>query len=323
MSLAEIIPNKSIDKSLWNVFVSKNAGLVYHTWEWIAVLSESYTRMENVSIASSDGGIVTGIFPMISLNAYGLSYSLSLPSSSGGPVFQKSEDLNSALKHYLKSSNVVEIHTYSKLEIEGESSVPHLLLPLSRDIDEIRSGYEKNVRNALKKAERNGVKIRASSDDADIRDFYQIYEETVLTQAGPSRISLTHIENVIKKLAEGTSLFLVAEIDHKIVGGLVGLFNDRNAFYWAAASSRGYNSSELLLDSLIEHSAGRADFLYLGGGRFGLKDSLYFFKSRWGAKEISAYRYHLVSGIKGKALTALTGIASHFPQVKEKMFESR
>jgi hypothetical protein len=316
------IQNSSVNSEDWDDFVAGNGGLIYHTWDWISILSESYSRMRNISTALLTDGKISGIFPMISLSAYGLTYSLSLPSSTGGPIFQNPDQLNDALKYFLKRCNVVEIHSYSRFEIAGESSVPHLVIPLIENVQKVRRGYEKNVRTSLKKAERIGVSVRASEAESDIHEFYEIYKETVLTQAGPSKISFAHIRNVIKKLTREKCLFLVAEIDQKVIGGLVGLFNQNNAFYWAAASKRGYNASDLLLDSLIEYSSNRSDKLFLGGGRFGLKDNLYFFKSRWGGKEVPAYRYHLVSGVRGKALTALTGLASRFPQIKEKIFES-
>jgi len=321
--LVEIVPISSIDDHQWNEFVAAGGGLVFHTWEWISILSVSYARMENISSGIKSDGKLTGIFPVMSLNAYGLTYALSLPSSSGGPIVQEDQDLNILLRHYLKNCNVLEIHSYNKLEMNGESSVPHLIIPLTSGLDKIRSKYEKNVRNAITKAERSGVKVRISSTDADIQAFYEIYKETVLTQAGPSRISFSHIQNVVNKLREDMRLFLVAELDQRIVGGLIGLFFGRKAFYWAAASKRGFNSSELLLDQLVKYSSERADLLFLGGGRYGAEDSLYFFKSRWGSSEIPAYRYHLVSGLRGKALRRLSGLANHIPQVKERMFQSR
>jgi Acetyltransferase (GNAT) domain len=279
--------------------------------------------MRNVSMAVRREDRIVGIFPLVSIKAFGLSYGVALPHCSGGPLYDDVSDFALALKSSRRRCNVVEIHSYNKLPIEHEVRIPHLLVQLSKDTDAVRKRYAKNVRSALHKSKRTGIRVRASSLESDIDAFYEIYESTVLAQAGPSRLSKAHIRNVFKFLQPNQRILLVAERDGVIIGGLIGLFHLKDAYYWAAASKRGYNASELLLDELIQRSCENHERLFLGGGRYGVKDTLFFFKSRWGGTDIPAFRYRLVSGIRGRTATSLTRFASWFPQLREQAFESK
>jgi Acetyltransferase (GNAT) domain len=318
--MIEVVPFAEVPPGEWDGVVVARGGTIYQTWAWVSLLSRSYRRMQNISLAVREGDSITGVFPLLVLKLSGFRYGVSLPGSSGGPLVREA-DLAPLVDRGLGSCDVLELHSYQKLPLPRPVVVPHLYVPLSPEVEKVRGRFKKNVRTAVRKARLSGVTVRSSRGEKDVEAFCEVYEKTVLTQSGPSRLSKAHVGNVVGSLPPDRCRFLVAEKDGRVVGGLVGLFHGKDAYYWAAASERGTNASEALLNELVDYSAKNHSRLILGGGRYGARDSLYFFKSRWGSLPLEAYRYSLVSGAKGAAVRSLSRLANRFPWLRGVLFQ--
>jgi ribosomal protein S18 acetylase RimI-like enzyme len=124
-------------------------------------------------------------------------------------------------------------------------------------------------------------------------DYHQAY--TLWSQAGPG-IHLRRSDEpqeIAKKLQRDPDLFLVAEIDHSIVGTVIGGFDGRRGMLYHLAVSPSYRKQGIataLVDELEKRLRARGCIRYYLLVTTENQEAIYFYENR-GWKRLDLYAY--------------------------------
>ncbi len=202
-------------------------------------------------------------------------------SSSNNPDFiQKA---TSAFKQYCESENIISefIRFHPLLRNEGLVSVEagikvyglrdYVYVDLKKTEDEIWKGYSSQNRNKIRKAEKQGVKIEAVSDQENFSVFVDLYLQNMklLNAAKMYFFSKDFFEGLFE-LAIKEGVIFIARSEKEVLGAAVFLGGGPIAHYFLAAASvegKKMAAGNLLLHHGIKWSQQNGMLkLHLGGG---------------------------------------------------------
>jgi hypothetical protein len=110
------------------------------------------------------------------------------------------------------------------------------ILRTNEDIDTLWHAYNKRVRGAVRKAQKSGVEVTDTENDADLSTFYDMYLITVKRLGGtpkPRALMKMLLQQGIAKLA-------IAKYQDTIIAGLLYLHFNRTVTLWCEASVPEY-----------------------------------------------------------------------------------
>jgi lipid II:glycine glycyltransferase (peptidoglycan interpeptide bridge formation enzyme) len=128
------------------------------------------------------------------------------------------------------------------------------ILDLSPDETTLLANMRKTTRYSIKKAEKDGVQVRISTDSADLKIFYDLYLATVSRQKFQP-FSWNYLQREFELFSKHNMLKIgIAEEAGKPVSGAMIVFTPYEAFYHQGASITGSKSvaSYLLQWRLIQ-----------------------------------------------------------------------
>jgi len=139
------------------------------------------------------------------------------------------------------------------------------VLPLDKSEDQLLKEMRKNTRYSIRKAEKDGIEIESTNDPERLKDFFPIYQETVLRQHfTPFNKKYLESEFKILSQAQKTLLFL-AKYQGRVVSVAIIVFNKQSGFYHHGASSQKHShltASHLLQWEVIREAKRRGCDLY-------------------------------------------------------------
>ena len=179
-----------------------------------------------------------------------------------------------------------------------ELPLVHHVLDLDRSFDELAARFSKMARKAIRKAEREGVKIEHASGRAFVDEYYRLYEGWVTRRAAERGIPLPialHRGRANEPLARlrlladtfgDTFRIWIARLDGDAVAAMITLIQGDTALAWRAASNievaGPVRANDLLHREAIEFATTQG-CRYYNMGESGGVESLMRFKVRFGA----------------------------------------
>jgi len=275
----------------------------YHTRLWLESLAAAYPRMSLRCLVADESGSVCGFMPFF-ISRRGPFHTLwSLPFGTyGGPVSHAGDidrALIGAFRRELSRPGAIEagwVDFHSGAPAPGaaaETAATHIV-DLSGGFDAVwNNGFDKPRRRRVRRAEEQGVTVRPSSGDEDVRRFVQVYRSRLEAwKSGSGHPEALFFELVRRGAGVRTRLF-VAEHGDDVVGGHLNLYHHRSVIAWyGMASAKGdeLNAGTLLYARCIRDAceSGCAD--YNLGASLG-KKSLIAYKESLGGRE---YRYRIL-----------------------------
>jgi len=112
-----------------------------------------------------------------------------------------------------------------------------LMINLDTTEEEILKQMKPKGRYNIKVAEKSGVVVKVSKN---VADFYQIFEETTERDKFSGH-SLKYYEKMVDTLGDHVKLYL-AEVEGKVVAGIIVTFYKDTAIYYFGASSNEYRN---------------------------------------------------------------------------------
>ncbi len=160
-----------------------------------------------------------------------------------------------------------------------------------KEEDELLKGYKKNLREDINRAKRNNLIFR-ELNEKDLKKFYDIYLFT-FKKFKAKLIPFSFIENLYKKLKNfNLSNFYGVFKDENLLSALIVLYPDKKTAlaFIQGTSKDGYslNASSFLFHNTILQEFGKGIEIFSFGAVPDKKESLIFFKEKFGAEE---YRY--------------------------------
>jgi CelD/BcsL family acetyltransferase involved in cellulose biosynthesis len=257
----------------------------FHLPAWARLLSDTYRyRASALAVEASSGKLVAGI-PVLEVRGR----RVALPFTDAcGPLALSAEGL-AELSRTLARTGGVDVRSAMPGAVERTVAVQHLLA-LRSDPQLVFSGFKKTqIRQAIAKAERDGVLIREGDSCADlVHTFYDLHVQTRRRQGVPVQ-PRRFFELLWERLiGPGHGFVLVAEIEGAPIAAGVFLSWNGTAIYKFGASDESklrLRPNQLLMWHAIRRScesgARTFDFGRSDLGNTGLRS----FKSAWGAIE--------------------------------------
>ncbi|KAB2866025.1 MAG: peptidoglycan bridge formation glycyltransferase FemA/FemB family protein [Anaerolineae bacterium] len=111
------------------------------------------------------------------------------------------------------------------------------LLDLTRTEDELLAGMNQSTRRKIRLAEKGGVTVRTTNDEADLRTLYEIYAITGQRQGFTTRPYTYYLDLWKIMLASGFAQVFVAEAERKALAGVIVFRFSQTAWYFYGMSS--------------------------------------------------------------------------------------
>ena len=279
-----------------------------HTIEWRNALDTSFRQLHPIYyLIRDESGDVAGALPcfvfkpvpMVSMLA---SMPWNLP---GGPLLFPDADVQAATlavvnkldalsREWRTSETVINLMPTCDPEIADDmgaagsfAKTKHFthILETDREFDEIWRSYNKRVRGAVRKAEKSGVVVRESEDEGDMIEFYRLYMNLMSHFKGtpkPYRLLRFLQTSSIGRL-------VIAELDNKVIGGLLFLHFGSAVRLWCEASDPvflKYRPNNAIINYIIRWACER-NFPYVDFGASPPESKgLIAFKEEWRAREV-------------------------------------
>lgn len=114
------------------------------------------------------------------------------------------------------------------------------VLPLAPTEEQLLAGMRKSTRYSIKKAEKDGVTIRMSTNPADLDTFWKVYEATVSRQQfTPFSRDYLAAEFALFSAA-GMAAFFFAEYKGSVTGAALIIFDNHSGYYHHGATTQAY-----------------------------------------------------------------------------------
>ena len=171
-----------------------------------------------------------------------------------------------------------------------------VFLDLKQSIDEIwKKCYSSVNRNMIRKAIKNGVKIKVDNSDLAYKKFYKIYSKTMknVNAADYYFFDEKYFKNFRLSLGK-KQVLLVAKYESKFICGMLLMLNNNYAHYHLSGRKQEYSplaSNNLILNYAIKYARqqGCKYFHFGGGNTTNENDHLLKFKSNFSKSYANFY----------------------------------
>jgi FemAB-related protein (PEP-CTERM system-associated) len=189
-------------------------------------------------------------------------------------------------------ASTVEIRSSVRLGI-GTTPLEHkvnMLLSLPADAGQLWSGFDKGIRNQIRKAEKAGLVVR-QSEPKELAAFYGVFAGRMRELGSPVH-ALTFFRAIFEAFGDRARLMLVLK-DTSVIGGLIALASRETLVVpWASCASefRAMCPNMLLYWETLKIACGLG-FNSFDFGRSTRDSGTYAFKKQWGAEAQPLYWY--------------------------------
>jgi SAM-dependent methyltransferase len=291
-----------------DLLADRSEALVFHHPAWLRALC-SAQGYEPLVLGHHDAtGALDGVLPLVARRGWITGRRLvSLPHTPvAGPIAANRETavalFSAALEHARERGVRLELKTGNGVLDEACAGIRRIpwsttfVLELPDNGDDIRFGTGRNHRRLawrVRKAEREGVKLRDADSEADLRRWYDLYLEAMRVHAVPPRPLRFFLALWSGLRPAGLLRLVLAERDGRLLAGSIFLlFGSTMSYAFNGRRADGAASSNDLIQWHAIHEAVRAGFhrYDLGEVERG-NPGLAQFKAKWGAASEPLYRY--------------------------------
>ena len=287
---------------------SRRASTVFHCSAWARLLADSY-RFRPAYLLLNRESEVAACLPLMEVDSLitgrrGVSLCFS---DSCEAVADGREEFHALLQGALargRERNWRYLEFRGERFLEGEvpsSCFVHHTVALSRDTDEILARVRKSMVRGIRKAQKEGVRVRFHQDLAGVLAYYDLHCLTRKRQGVPPQPRSYFVNLHRHLIGRGLGFTLLAYHAGAAVAGAICLHYGSNAIYKYGASDERYQSlraNNLLFWEMITRCA-QNGFDSLSLGRTDTDNSgLIHFKDGWGGvrSELRYYRYDFRKG---------------------------
>jgi hypothetical protein len=166
---------------------------------------------------------------------------------------------------------------------------------IEADPEAMMARYHYKTRNMVRKAEKIGIAVCSTDEPSALDYLYNVHVENMLAINGKEK-SKDFFARLPKLLRAGEDwLIYEAHYQGKRIASMLAMFFGQYAEYYTPVIEHDYRPLQPM--SLIVHEAmldaARRGYRHFNfGGTWKTQESVYRFKSRWGADDIS-YRYYI------------------------------
>lgn len=296
-----MMPSLLDARDTWQRVVAEcdGSGLA-HSLEWFPLIQRAYGHSP-LYLTIDDGNGRSGVLPaFVVRRPFFGAVVTSMPFlDTGGPCSRSAATRRMLVEHLIAEAvrlgaSRVELRCAEPVDLPfrpWEHKV-NMTLTLPADPGRLWSGFDKQVRNQVRKAERAGLQVERGGAEK-LRAFYETFVERMRDLGSPPHAP-RFLAAVLNEFGARASIMLVRK-GAETVGGLVSVsFKDRVVVPWATCRKEFFDHCPNMLlywEALREACAGgfrRFDF-----GRSTRDSGTYRFKRQWGAREEPLFWYSI------------------------------
>ena len=296
---------------------SQASGLA-HSPEWFSLIQRTYGHSP-LYLTMDDGNGRSGVLPaFVVRRPFFGAVVTSMPFlDSGGPCSRSADTRKLLVEHLVAEARRigatrVELRCSEPLEIAAQASEQkvNMTLPLPADPDRLWRGFDKQVRNQVRKAERAGLTVDHGGAE-NLRAFYDTFVVRMRDLGSPP-----HAPEFLRAVVDGFGARARVVLVRKgslTIGALIALaFKDRLVVPWAICLKEHFSlCPNMLLYWETLRSACVEGFRRFDFGRSTRDSGPYRFKLQWGAQEEPLFWYRMsLKPTPSRALAAVPGSTS-------------
>ena len=300
--------------SRWDEFVLNHpAGTFFHLSTWREILQKSF-GYQPMYLCVKDAGQIRGILPLFLVKSllFGRSLVAMPVGVYGGPVGRDEQSLEALLQ---EATRLAKEHRVRYLEIRGnpyaESAISSLNGDASRwsrkdlyvtfmsQMDSTDEGNLARIPRKQRRMVRQGDKhgLRATFDNGRLREFYNVYAESVRNLGTPV-YGYTYFQNLVASFGDRCKILLV-EFNRKVVAAVLSFFyRDQVLPYYGGALKEYFHlaPNDFMYWELMRHAAS-GGYKIFDFGRSKEGTGSYNFKRHWGFEPTALpYWYYAPNG---------------------------
>ncbi|MBW4056653.1 MAG: FemAB family PEP-CTERM system-associated protein [Proteobacteria bacterium] len=296
----------------WNTFVNCHRDSTnYHQYGWRDVIEKSFGHQTYYLAARDNKNEICGVVPLVYMkSAFFGKFMVSLPFFNYGGILCNTEEAESILldeinrmRRNLQAEYMEFRHLTAPLKnLETKEHKVTMILDLQNDEDLQWKVLDPKVRNQVRKAEKNGLKV--ITGDFDLIDgFYEVFCRN-MRDLGTPVYSRNFFQNILETFPDTTRIISVLLDGQTIASGLMTWFRDTLEVPWASSINdfKEKCPNNLLyweaIRFAVRNGSTRFDF-----GRSTPGEGTFRFKKQWGAQPVQLYWQYLLK--EGKKLPEL------------------
>ena len=286
------------DEKEWFGFVNENKdSTIFHTVGWKNIIQKTFGYKPHYLISKKSDSI-NGVFPMFQVNSFifGKRF-VSLPFAfSGDPLYDNENTLIELLetaKERSAGSKYLEIRTKKLLPkniIEqfnlNETLETYLSILELKNRETVWNELSSKYRNNIRKARKNGLKIKELTNPRDLKTFYKLKVELSAKKYGIPCEPLYFYKNLWEEFSSENKIkIFFVEFENKIIAGVVLLMHKDVIYDFSSTADTNYLNLKpyyLLIWEAIKYGC-ENNYKYFNFGT-SMHKGLLDFKEGWGAK---------------------------------------
>jgi FemAB-related protein (PEP-CTERM system-associated) len=275
----------------WNAYVASHPrATLYHRFEWLSVIENSFGH-RSIPLAAYSSGRIVGVLPLVEMKSWLFGhFFVSLPFVNYGGLLADSPDIASRLWEHA----VGLARDSGAAYVEGRHLMPHpfipqrrqhkvtMLLDLAPTVEAQWKAFGPKLRNQIRKAELSGLTARVGGV-TDLAGFYEVFARN-MRDLGTPVYSQRFFAEVLHTFPDAAQIVLVQSGPTIVGGGIALAFRNTLQVPWAASRREALPMcpNNRLYWELIQHAI-KAGYRIFDFGRSTPGGGTYKFKQQWGA----------------------------------------
>jgi hypothetical protein len=314
----DIVPARHLTDKRWDAANLSLGGDISSSSMWRDLACTISPGKSDASFAISRSGGIIALVPLIAYRRYGLVRAVSLPYQMGGIIGDNTEAVTGlATNHLREHFDAYEVHSHSLQTGPRDAIVREMrvsVVNLARGEEAVFSALPQSLqRDIIQK--RNRIVLRAAENRHDLRSIQQIYKARMNELKTPTRYNDAVFEKILGFPETYRKATLLSLADGRDIAFSIAVVFGTQSYYFAGSALRGFSrfspNTKLIWDDLRWAMARGALSYHMGGGTsWGVSDSLYKYKIRWGQASQDYWVYEPYSG-RGVAFGIAQSILKH------------
>ena len=273
----------------WDAYAATHPeATVFHLAGWQRVIEQSTAHAGHYLMAREQGRVV-GIYPffIVATRLFGTT-GVSLPFVSYGGIVAESVEVEQALGDAADNiaraagCDCIELRQLHPLRVGWPASDRKVVteIPTEGGVEAVFARLHQNVRNKIRKAEKNGVTVQAGAEF--LPDFYDIYSRN-LRDLGTPVLTRRFFEEALATFPDQVRIYRAVRLGRTIAAKMVIQGRESCHFVWSASLREALNHAPVhAMNWRAIEEACQAGCKSIDLGRSTADSTHHDFKKYWG-----------------------------------------
>lgn len=285
-----------ITSPIWKQLVDQTDSKVFHSPQWIAAIADTYGWIPSANVLLDDEGIPQAGIAYYCIKDFRNSRFISLPYSDYcDPIVNSIADWHLLIDNLVDNNSIIRLrclHNDFPLQDQRFVQSGHAKwhqIDLRPDTEALLASFHSSARQAIKKAQRNGVTIEFRQDKETLQAFFDMHTKVRKYKYNLLPQPYQFFEQIWEKfISQDHGVLTMAKYDGNYIGGTLNLFW-KDTFYYKFSTSALDQLDVRPTDLVIWESINYAKQRNLDFFDFGVSDwdqeGLLRFKRKYASEE--------------------------------------